>query len=238
MELLKDSILSLKNVNTYIGKFHILQGIDLEVKHNSATVMIGRNGAGKTTTLETIMGLLPAKSGSIVFDGKDITSSKDFMIPRLGIGYVPENRDIFSNLTVEENLRLSSRDEKVYKTRFEMIIELFPDMKKYLHSPARVLSGGQAQMLSISRALINENKLILIDEPSKGLAPLIIQDLIEKINIIKKSSTILMVEQNFDMAMSIGDHFYIIDEGRTVRECSKKELENNDELIQEYLGVF
>jgi branched-chain amino acid transport system ATP-binding protein len=232
-----DSILTMENVQTYIGQFHILDGINLSVRKNAATVMLGRNGAGKTTTLETIIGLRPASSGTIIFDGVDITHMKDFLIPRLGIGYAPEDREIFTTLTVEQNLRISCRNDNKFKQRLDMIVGLFPDMKKYLHLKAGVLSGGQAQMLSISRALITENKLILIDEPSKGLAPLIIEDLISKINEIKKTATILMVEQNFHMATAIGDYFFIIEEGKTAAECTREELLNDVEFQRKHLGV-
>ncbi|MCL2367937.1 MAG: ABC transporter ATP-binding protein [Oscillospiraceae bacterium] len=234
---MSDHILSLKDVQTNIGQFHILEGVSLDVPVNKATVMLGRNGAGKTTTLESIMGLRPAFAGSIVFDGQEIIHKKDYTIPRLGIGYVPEDREIFTHLTIEQNLYISIRENKQFKDRLGMIFELFPDMEKYRHKKAGVLSGGQAQMLSISRALINENKLILIDEPSKGLAPLIIQDLIKKINDIKANCSILMVEQNFDMATAIGDVFYIIAEGQTVMQCTLDELLNNETIKNEYLGI-
>ncbi|MEA4827333.1 MAG: ABC transporter ATP-binding protein, partial [Clostridium sp.] len=209
------NILELKDVQTYIGQFHILSGVSLEIEQGKATVILGRNGAGKTTTLETIMGLRPASSGQIVLDGEDITKLKDYQIPKKGIGYVPEDREVFSDLTVEENLVIASRDKSVYKKKLDFVFELFPDMKKYFKHKSRILSGGQQQMLSISRSLINDNKVILIDEPSKGLAPLIIEDLIDKINEIKKTNTIIMVEQNFDMATRIGDVFYIVDDGKT-----------------------
>ena len=232
-----DNILTLESIQTYIGRFHILFDINLEVRKNAATVLLGRNGAGKTTTLETIMGLRPAHSGKITFDGVDITKQVDYKIARLGIGYVPEDREIFSTLTVEQNLILSCRDASQYQQRLETVFELFPDMKKYFKSKARVLSGGQAQMLSIARALMSDNKLIIIDEPSKGLAPIIIQDIITKINEIKKRTTILMVEQNMEMALAIGDDFYIVEEGKTVAHCDKETLLHDDRLIKKHLGI-
>lgn len=230
-------ILSLKDVQTNIGQFHILEGVSLDVPVKKATVMLGRNGAGKTTTLESIMGLRPAFAGSIKFDDKEIIKKKDYLIPRMGIGYVPEDREIFTHLTVEQNLYISSRQKKIYKDRLAMIFDLFPDMEKYRHKKAGILSGGQAQMLSISRSLINDNKIILIDEPSKGLAPLIIHDLVSKINEIKANCSILMVEQNFEMATAIGDLFYIIAEGRTVMTCGLDELLSSEKIKNEYLGL-
>lgn len=232
-----NNILTLENVQTYIGQFHILSGVSLDIEQGKATVIIGRNGAGKTTTLETIMGLRPARSGNIILDGEDITKLKDYQIPRKGISYVPEDREVFSDLTIEENLIIASRDKDVYAKKLEFIFDLFPDMKKYFKHKSRILSGGQQQMLSIARALINDNKVVIIDEPSKGLAPLIIEDLIEKINEIKKTNTIILVEQNFDMATRIGDTFYIVDDGRTVFKGSKEDILNNEEIKSEYLGI-
>lgn len=231
------NILELKDVQTYIGQFHILSGVSLEIEQGKATVILGRNGAGKTTTLETIMGLRPASSGQIVLDGEDITKLKDYQIPKKGIGYVPEDREVFSDLTVEENLVIASRDKSVYQKKLDFVFELFPDMKKYFKHKSRILSGGQQQMLSISRSLINDNKVILIDEPSKGLAPLIIEDLIDKINEIKKTNTIIMVEQNFDMATRIGDVFYIVDDGKTVYKSGKEDILYNEEVKTKYLGI-
>jgi branched-chain amino acid transport system ATP-binding protein len=231
------NILTLEDVQTYIGQFHILSGVSLEIEQGKATVIIGRNGAGKTTTLETIMGLRPAHSGKIILDGEDITKLKDYMIPRKGISYVPEDREVFSDLSIEENLIIASRDKTVYAKKLEFIFDLFPDMKKYFKHKSRILSGGQQQMLSIARALINDNKVVIIDEPSKGLAPLIIEDLIDKINEIKKTNTIILVEQNFDMATRIGDVFYIVDEGRTVYKGSKEDILSNEEIKSEYLGI-
>ncbi|MGY0373420.1 ABC transporter ATP-binding protein [Clostridium sp. JNZ J1-5] len=231
------NILELKDVQTYIGQFHILSGVSLEIEQGKATVILGRNGAGKTTTLETIMGLRPASSGQIVLDGEDITKLKDYQIPKKGIGYVPEDREVFSDLTVEENLVIASRDKSVYQKKLDFVFELFPDMKKYFKHKSRILSGGQQQMLSISRSLINDNKVILIDEPSKGLAPLIIEDLIDKINEIKKTNTIIMVEQNFDMATRIGDVFYIVDDGKTVYRSGREDILYNEEVKTKYLGI-
>lgn len=231
------NILVLKDIQTYINQFHILSGINLDIEQGKATVILGRNGAGKTTTMETIMGLRPASLGQIILDGEDITKLKDYEIPKRGIGYVPEDREVFSDLTVEENLLIASRDKNVYNKKKELIFDLFPDMKKYFKHKGKILSGGQQQMLSISRSLINDNKVILIDEPSKGLAPLIIEDLIYKINEIKKTNTIIMVEQNFDMATRIGDVFYIVDDGRTVYKSNKEDILNNEEVKKKFLGI-
>ncbi|MCL2367483.1 MAG: ABC transporter ATP-binding protein [Oscillospiraceae bacterium] len=232
-----DVLLELKAVETFIGQYHILFGVDLVVERGKATIILGRNGAGKTTTLRTIMGLGRASAGSIVFDGKDITQSHTHHIVKEGVSYVPEDRDIFSQLTIEENLHITSRNKANYEERLEFIFSMFPDMKKYFKKKSRVLSGGQAQMLSISRALINENKLMMIDEPSKGLAPIIIRDLIVRMNEIKKDTTVLMVEQNYEMALAIGDHFCFIEDGKTVFACDKQTLLDDESIKTRYLGV-
>ena len=178
-----DNILEMNQVETYIGQYHILFGIDLKVRKGGATVLLGRNGGGKTTTLDTIIGLRKPSAGTIILDGEDVTKLPAYEMARKGVGYVPEDRDIFSDLTIEENLLITARKNGGnYQERLDMVLSLFPDMKKYFKKKARVLSGGQAQMLSISRALINDNKQILVAKPSKGLAPLIIAELMEKMN--------------------------------------------------------
>lgn len=232
-----DNILELSGVETYIGQYHILFGIDLKVRRSGATVLLGRNGGGKTTTLETIVGLRKPSAGTIILDGEDITRLPAHEIVNKGVGYVPEDRDIFSDLTVEENLLITSRKGNDYAVRLEWVMELFPDMKKYFRKKSGTLSGGQAQMLAISRALINDNKLILIDEPSKGLAPIIIRDLIDRINQVKKDNTVLLVEQNYEMATAIGDYFYFVDDGKTVFECTREQLLSSPDIKQKYLGV-
>ncbi|GHU62442.1 ABC transporter ATP-binding protein [Clostridia bacterium] len=237
MDNITENILELHDVETFIGQYHILFGVNITVRKGSATVLLGRNGGGKTTTLETISGLRPPFAGTILLDGKDIAGLPAYEIIQSGVGYVPEDRDIFSDLTIEENLLISSRKGNDYDKRLELVFELFPDMKKYFKKKSRILSGGQAQMLSISRALINDNKLILIDEPSKGLAPILIRELIDRINIIKKDNTVLLVEQNWEMATSVGDYFYIVQDGMTVFECTKEELLADDTIKQKYLGV-
>ena len=233
-----DNILEMNQVETYIGQYHILFGIDLKVRKGGATVLLGRNGGGKTTTLETIIGLRRPSAGTITLDGEDVTKLPAYEMARKGVGYVPEDRDIFSDLTIEENLVITARKNGGnYQDRLDMVLSLFPDMKKYFKKKARVLSGGQAQMLSISRALINNNKLILVDEPSKGLAPLIIAELMEKMNEIKQETTILLVEQNYEMATAVGDYFYFVEDGKTVFECTKDALLNDESIKQKYLGV-
>ncbi|MHC0037114.1 ABC transporter ATP-binding protein [Pseudoneobacillus sp. C159] len=231
-------LLTLQNVETYIGQYHILQGISLTVKKGEVTVLLGRNGAGKTTTLRTIMGLNPASVGSIHFKGEAIQKLPTHTVAQKGIGYVPEDQGIFSGLTVEENMKVAIQKEDAdTKARMDYILDLFPDLKTFWKKPGGLLSGGQKQMLSIARAYINNNELLLIDEPSKGLAPIVVEKVMESIVQMKAQTTIVLVEQNFMMASTIGDCFYIIDDGRTVSHGIMDQLKQDGEMRKKYLGI-
>lgn len=235
---MSNSILSLRGVQTFIGQHHILQGVDLEVKPGCPTVLLGRNGAGKSTTMRTIMGLTPASSGQIVFDGNEIRKKKTHEIARSGIGFVPEDQAVLYDLTVEENFRLAMFEETDQSwERMETIYELFPAIKKFWRSKAGVLSGGQKQMVAIARAFVHDHKLLLIDEPSKGLAPIVVDQLIESLNRIKEQTTVILVEQNFHMASHVGQEYFILDDGRTVHQGMMADLVEDDELKQKYLGI-
>jgi branched-chain amino acid transport system ATP-binding protein len=231
-------LLKLNNIETYIGQYHILQGVSVEVKKGEVTVLLGRNGAGKTTTLRTIMGLNPASKGSIVYKGEEIQSLPTYTIAQKGIGYVPEDQGIFAGLTVEENMKVAiQKENEETNKRLNYILNLFPDLKKFWKKPGGLLSGGQKQMLSIARAYVNDNELLLIDEPSKGLAPIVVEKVMESILQMKDQTTIVLVEQNFMMASTIGDCFYIIDDGRTVSNGSMKQLKEDEEMKRKYLGI-
>ncbi len=231
-------LLKLNQIETHIGQYHILQGVSLEVKKGEVTVLLGRNGAGKTTTLRTIMGLNPATKGSVVFKGEQIQALPTYTIAQKGIGYVPEDQGIFSGLTVEENMKVAMQKENEETTkRLDYILNLFPDLKRFWKKPGGLLSGGQKQMLSIARAYVNENELLLIDEPSKGLAPIVVEKVMESIMQMKEQTTIVLVEQNFYMASTIGDYFYIIDDGRTVSNGIMKQLKEDEEMKRKYLGI-
>lgn len=230
--------LKLDEVETYIGQFHILQGITLEVRKGEVTVLLGRNGAGKTTTLRTIMGLNPASKGKILFNNEKIQALPTFTIAQRGIGYVPEDQGIFAELTVEENLKVAMKnDSDRTMERLNYILNLFPDLKKFWKKPGGLLSGGQKQMLSIARAYVNDNDLLLIDEPSKGLAPIVVEKVMESIMEMKDKTTIVLVEQNFMMASTVGDRFYIIDDGRTVHNGPMESLKEDNEMRRKYLGI-
>jgi branched-chain amino acid transport system ATP-binding protein len=230
-------LLTLSGVHTHIGRYHILQGVDLVVPASGVTMLLGRNGAGKTTTMRTIMGLWRASQGSVAFDGAEITRTPTPAIARSGIAYVPENMGLFAGLSVRENLVLAARDGEIDESRLAWIFELFPALKRFWSLPAGHLSGGQKQMLAIARAVIEPRRLLLIDEPSKGLAPAIVGAMIEAFRQLKTSATILMVEQNFLMARTLGDTVAVMDDGRVVHTGSMAELAENDALQRRLLGL-
>jgi branched-chain amino acid transport system ATP-binding protein len=233
-----DTILKADGIHTFIGQHHILQGISFEAKADGVTVLLGRNGAGKSTTLKTIMGLLPAKKGKIIFKGSEIQAKKPHQIARLGIGFVPEHMGIFSDLTVEENMQVAMlKEDDATRERLEDTLQMFTALKDFWRAKAGILSGGQKQMLAIARAIVNETSLLLIDEPTKGLAPIIINALIDAINQIKQHSVVLLVEQNFYMASQVGDHFYIVDDGMIVHHGLMADLVEDEELQSRYLGI-
>ncbi|WP_027718893.1 ABC transporter ATP-binding protein [Desulfovirgula thermocuniculi] len=229
-------ILEVEDLHTYIGEFHILQGVSLKVPSGSVTVILGRNGAGKTTTLRSIMGLIPHRKGKITFEGRSIERLPAHRVAQLGVGYVPEDQGIFTCLTVEENLRLAMRNGTSGKL-LEKVLDLFPDLRVALRKKAGNLSGGQRQMLALGRALVTGSRLLLVDEPSKGLAPVMVERVAGAISQIKKEITIVLVEQNFRLAKAVGDYYSIIDDGRTVVSGKMGELVENHELLERYLGV-
>ncbi|MBI4776783.1 MAG: ABC transporter ATP-binding protein [Deltaproteobacteria bacterium] len=233
-----ETILSLQDVHTHIGQHHILQGVTFEVKQGRPTVLLGRNGAGKSTTLRTIMGLTPASSGRIMLGGREITGNKPYEIARLGIGFVPEDQAVLYSLTVEENFRLAMLDETDQSwERMDTIFDLFPDLKKFWGSKAGVLSGGQKQMLAIARAFVSDHQLLLIDEPSKGLAPIVVEHLGESLIRIKDKTTVILVEQNFYLASKVGVDTFIMDDGRVVHQGAMEALVDDRELKRKYLGI-
>jgi len=235
---LNEAILTVEDTHTFIGHHHILQGLSFEARADAVTVLIGRNGAGKSTALRTVMGLLPASQGTIIYNGQEIQNKKPYEIARMGIGFVPEDMGIFANLTVEENMRVAMLiEDEATGQRLEQTLDMFRDLKNFWRAQAGILSGGQKQMLAIARAIVNQTSLLLIDEPSKGLAPIIVDALIEAINQIKMHSVVVLVEQNFYMASCVGDHFYILDDGMVVHDGNMVDLVDDDELKSRYLGI-
>ena len=237
------NLLTLQGVHTHIGAYHILHGVDLAVPEGQLTMLLGRNGAGKTTTLRTIMGLWAASQGQVLFDGQPIQGTPTPEIAQRGIAYVPESMGIFTDLTVSENMLLAARSARGLKEldtqRLEWLFGFFPALKKFWLYPAGKLSGGQKQMLAIARAMIEPRRLLLIDEPSKGLAPAIINNLVAALRELKKSSqtTILLVEQNFMMAKALGDRVAVMDDGRVVHAGAMRELAEDEALQQRLLGL-
>ena len=230
-------ILRIEDVYTDIAQYHILHGISLDVPEGGVHVLLGRNGAGKTTTLRTIMGLWRARSGRIVFRGQDITGMRTPDIARLGVAFVPENMGIFGGLTVEENMRLAATGGRFDDERLQRVFTLFPAMEKFWDRQAYALSGGQKQMLAISRAIIEQRDLILIDEPTKGLAPAIIRAMIDAFRDIARETTILLVEQNFLFARALGETVAVIDDGRIVHRGSMAELAADEALQNRFLSL-
>jgi len=230
-------ILAVKNIHTYIGQFHILEGVSLEVPRGSITVVLGRNGAGKTTTLKSILGLTPPSEGKVTFDNLEIQGKQAYNIANLGIGYVPEHRAIFRALSVLENLKLAERNRGDFDKHSDFIFNLFPDLKRLYKLPGNHLSGGQQQMLAVARALVPDNKLLLIDEPSEGLAPILIQQMMEAIRALSATTPVLLVEQNFIMASQLAEHYIIIDNGQDVHHGLMSDLVRNEDLIHKYLGA-
>ncbi len=230
-------VLEIGDIHTFIGQFHILEGVSVTVPPGSITVLLGRNGAGKTTTLRSIMGMTPPVKGEIRFLGERINGKRPHQIAQMGIGYVPEYRAIFRELTVAEHLRLAERRSGDLKRKSDLIFDLFPDLQRLYHLRGAQLSGGQQQMLAIARALVPDNQLLLIDEPSEGLAPVIIQHLMKAIRRLSTQSTVLLVEQNFHMASRLADRFVIIDNGCSVVSGAMPELLEDTATAQHYLGV-
>ena len=236
------SLLELQGVHTHIGAYHILHGVDLVVPEGEVTMLLGRNGAGKTTTLRTVMGLWAASRGSIRFKGQPIAGCPTPEIAGLGIAYVPENMGIFSDLTVKENMLLAARSaqraSQIDEVRLKWIFSLFPAVEKFWNHPAGKLSGGQKQMLAVARAIVEPRELLIVDEPSKGLAPAIINNMIDAFSQLKASgTTILLVEQNINFAKRLGDSVAVMDNGRVVHAGSMQALADDEVLQQSLLGL-
>jgi branched-chain amino acid transport system ATP-binding protein len=233
-----DALLTLEGVHTHIAQYHILQGVTFAVPEGGIAVLLGRNGAGKTTCLRTIMGLWRASQGRIDFAGESITGLDTPAIARRGIAFVPENMGLFTDLTVHENLLLAARSGPIDKGRLDWLLGLFPPLRTFWSLPAGNLSGGQKQMLAVARALIEPRRLILIDEPTKGLAPAIVKAMTAAISELKRTNTtILLVEQNFAMAREVGDTVAVMDDGRIVHAGSMAALAADAGLQQRLMGL-
>ena len=230
-----ENLLEVQDIQTFIGQFHILQGVRVEVPKGTIVALLGRNGAGKTTTLKSILGLTPPREGKVILDGEEIQGHRSYNIAAKGIGYVPEHRAIFRDLSVEENLKIAERKKGDLARKEDMIFELFPDLKRLINLRGDHLSGGQQQMLAIARALVPDNTLLLIDEPTEGLAPVIIEQMMEAIRQLSAETTVLLVEQNFIVASHLAESYVIIEEGHSVKRGLMKDLIKDQETIHRYL---
>jgi branched-chain amino acid transport system ATP-binding protein len=223
-------LLTVQDLHARIGGSHILQGVSFAVPGSGVTALLGRNGAGKTTTLRAVLGLVP-RTGTVHFDGEDISGRRPYEIVRRGIGYAPEDRGVFAGLTVAENLRLAERDRS---PRYDLVYELFPELRTRAKQQAGTLSGGQQQMVAIGRALLNDNRMLLVDEPTKGLAPKIVTEVAEVLERAAATVPILLVEQNLALVRRLTDRAVLVAEGRVAYTGT---LSDDPDRLQELLGV-
>jgi branched-chain amino acid transport system ATP-binding protein len=227
------SLLSVGDLHVHLGQSHVLQGIDFDVAEGGVTALLGRNGVGKTTTLRALMGLVPSR-GSIALDGVSISHTPTHRIVQRGVGYVPEDRDVFAGLTVEENLRLAERNGD---PRYELVYDLFPELEQRGQQRAGTLSGGQQQMVAIARALLNENRVLLVDEPTKGLAPLLVTEVARVLELVSELTTVLLVEQNLGVVQKLARDAIVLDTGRVVHIGPAQELLADRPMVHRMLGV-
>jgi branched-chain amino acid transport system ATP-binding protein len=227
------TLLRVKDLHVHLGQSHVLQGVSFTVREGGVTALLGRNGVGKTTTLRAILGLV-GRRGTVELDGDDLTSLPTHRIVRRRVGYVPEDRDIFAGLTVEENLRLAERDPE---PRYDLVYDLFPELRQRGSQRAGTLSGGQQQMLAIGRALLNDNRLLLVDEPTKGLAPALVADVAHVLERLSELTTVLLVEQNLGVVRRIAQAAVVLDQGRVVHASDAQELLAQPELVRRLLSV-
>jgi branched-chain amino acid transport system ATP-binding protein len=231
-------MLKLQDIHTYYGDSYILQGVSLDVKEGEAVALLGRNGVGKTTTISSVIGFAPPRRGEITLEGKKITGQPPYEISQLGVGLVPQGRGIFPTLTVKENLTFAARNAKSEGWTLDRLLPLFPNLRDRMGNYGRQLSGGEQQMLAIARALMTNPKLLLLDEPSEGLAPLIVKEIGSIVQELKKSGmSILLVEQNLSMALEVVDRVYVMSKGRIEYEGTPVALKAEKELMVQLLGV-
>ena len=231
------SLLELETVHTYYGDSHILEGLSLAVEEGEVVALVGRNGVGKTTTLRSILQLTPPREGSIRFRDESLVGLETHDVAQRGVGWIPEDRRVFAQLTVEENLRAAIPDADGVAAGLKLAFDSFPILEERRSQEAGTLSGGQQQMLAIARGLVGENDLLLVDEPSEGLAPQIVADVGEALSTAAEETTILLVEQNLPLALDLADRFYIVDNGRVVDDGETANVTADDERFRRYLSA-
>jgi branched-chain amino acid transport system ATP-binding protein len=227
------ALLAVRDLHVYLGQSHVLQGVSFEVPEGAVTALLGRNGVGKTTTLRSLIGLV-GRNGDVQYAGESIAAVPTHKVIRRGIGYVPEDREIFAGLTVEENLRLAERGET---PNYALVYDLFPELRTRGKQRAGTLSGGQQQMLTLGRALLNDNRLLLVDEPTKGLSPLLVSEVAKALERIREQTTVLLVEQNLGVVRHVAENVVVLDQGRVVHTGPAPEFLENRELVHKLLGV-
>jgi branched-chain amino acid transport system ATP-binding protein len=227
------ALVEVRDLHVRIGESHILQGIEFDVAEGGVTALLGRNGVGKTTTLRALMGLVE-RDGLVRYDGEDITHMPTYKIVRRGVGYVPEDRDVFAGLTVDENLRLAERSAE---PRYGLVYELFPELRERGKQLAGTLSGGQQQMVAIARALLNDNRVLFVDEPTKGLSPLLVSEVARVLERVSELTTVLLVEQNLGVVARVARDAVVLDTGRVVHVGPAQELLDDKAMVQRMMGV-
>jgi branched-chain amino acid transport system ATP-binding protein len=227
------ALVEVRDLHVRIGESHILQGIEFDVAEGGVTALLGRNGVGKTTTLRALMGLVD-RAGLVRYDGADITHMSTYKIVRRGVGYVPEDRDVFAGLTVDENLRLAERS---VEPRYDLVYDLFPELRERGKQLAGTLSGGQQQMVAIARALLNDNRVLFVDEPTKGLSPLLVSEVARVLERVSELTTVLLVEQNLGVVARVARDAVVLDTGRVVHTGPAQELLDDKAMVQRMMGV-
>ena len=231
------SLLEVEDAHSYYGQSHVIQGVSLSVEAGETVALIGRNGVGKTTTLRSILQLTPPRRGTVTYDGVDVTGRPTHEVARMGVGWVPEDRRMFSHLTVDENIRIATPSGEPVDDAIETAYDAFPDLRDHRRREAGDLSGGQQQMVAIARGLVGNNDLLLVDEPSEGLAPQIVAAVADALTAVAEDATVLLVEQNFPLAMDLADRYYLLDHGTVVASGSTADVTREDEVIRRYLSA-
>jgi branched-chain amino acid transport system ATP-binding protein len=231
------SLLEVDDAHSYYGQSHVIQGVSLSVEAGETVALIGRNGVGKTTTLRSILQLTPPRRGTVTYDGVDVTGRPTHEVARMGVGWVPEDRRMFSHLTVDENIRIATPSGEPVDDALDTAYDAFPDLRDHRRREAGDLSGGQQQMVAIARGLVGNNDLLLVDEPSEGLAPQIVAAVADALTSVAEDATVLLVEQNFPLAMDLADRYYLLDHGTVVASGSTADVTREDEVIRRYLSA-